>query len=67
MELAYTWRGLFSEFYGIFGGRDELARIYYITQALHDNNLDRHQSFQIRLWLGKNRSAIVWSACDNST
>ena len=24
---AYTWRGLFSEFYGIFSAKSELARI----------------------------------------
>ena len=30
---AYTWRGLFLEFYSIFGARDELARILHHTSS----------------------------------
>ena len=35
---AYTWRGLFLEFYGIFGACDQLACVHH-TLALRDNNL----------------------------
>ena len=30
---AYTWRGLFSEFYGIFGACDELAHVHHTSSA----------------------------------
>ena len=36
--VAYTWRDLFSEFYGIFGTTVMSSRTY-ITQVLCDNNL----------------------------
>ena len=28
---AYTWRDLFSKFYGIFGTCDELAHVHHVT------------------------------------
>ena len=30
---AYTWRGLFSEFYGIFDACDELAHVHHTSSA----------------------------------
>ena len=30
---AYTWRGLFSEFYGIFGACDDLACVHHTSSA----------------------------------
>ena len=30
---AYTWRGLFSEFYGIFGACDQLAHVHHTSSA----------------------------------
>ena len=36
---AYTWRGLFSEFYGIFSAHDELARAHHPSFV--------HTSFQM--------------------
>ena len=47
------------------------ARVMSLCACVHHTSSawqqSRHQSLQIRLWLRKNRCAIVWSACDNST